>query len=215
MKSLEGTAGYQGTLTFLTDPICSWCWGTLPEIEKTRAVLGDRLKFVLRCAGLQVGSMRPLTQPHVAELMLLWRSVAETTGQRFTYALPDNDAFIYHSELACRAIQIARQIAGAEPWQAFHRIQQAFYVDSSDIGDLCELHRLTASDLSYADFEEMITDPQIVATTREEFSWCQALGTQALPTLLLDTGQGPKLVCGGYVSAEYLIPELTSRLKTH
>lgn len=82
------SADYEGTLLFMTDPICSWCWGTLPEVMKLKSALGQRLEFKLRCAGLQVGSMKPLTEHHINDLVRLWRGVAETTGQEFAYSPP-------------------------------------------------------------------------------------------------------------------------------
>lgn len=207
---------HEGTLLFMTDPICSWCWGTLPEILKLKATFGERLDFQLRCAGLQVGSMKPLTEAHIADLQTLWRSVAETTGQQFAYTLPRDETFIYHSELACRALQIARRALDHEPWDVFHNMQRAFYVDGLNLGDLDVLFELSANiGLTRSEFDDAIRSDEITDKTRAEFAWCNKRGTQALPTLFLDMGNGPKLVCGGYATAEYLIPEISSRLKTH
>ncbi len=211
-----GMTNYEGTLLFMTDPICSWCWGTLPEVMKLREVLGERLEFKLRCAGLQVGSMKPLTQAHINDLMRLWQSVAETTGQRFAFSLPTDVAFIYHSELACRTLQISRSELGREPWEEFHNMQRAFYVECENLGDLDVLFRLSGNTgLSRIEFEEAIRSKAITESTRAEFDWCGQRGTQALPTIFLDMGDGPKLICGGYATADYLITEITSRLNTH
>ena len=119
---------FEGTCYFMTDPICSWCWGTLPEILKVKSTLGERLDFKLRCAGLQVGSARQLSEEHKHQLLQLWAQVAETTGQQFAFSFPEDEDFIYHSELACRALMIARQQLGIEPWEIFVEMQEAFYV---------------------------------------------------------------------------------------
>lgn len=209
-------AKYEGKLLFMTDPICSWCWGTLPEILKLKETFGERLDFQLRCAGLQVGSMKPLTESHINDLLKLWRSVAETTGQKFAYTLPADKAFIYHSELACRTLQIARRELGREPWDVFHDMQHAFYVEGRNLGDLDVLFELSGSTgLSRHDFDDTIRSDEVTNATRAEFDWCSERGTQALPTLFLDTGAGPRLICGGYATADFLIPEIKSRLKTH
>ena len=207
---------YEGTLLFMTDPICSWCWGTLPEVMKLKSALGERLDFKLRCAGLQVGSMKPLTEHHIKDLVRLWRSVAETTGQEFTFSLPTDRTFIYHSELACRTLQISRKYLGREPLEEFRDMQRAFYIDCRNLGDLDVLYDLAGNTgLSRNEFDAAIRSEEFTGLTRSEFNWCGERGTQALPAIFLDTGNGPTLVCGGYATAEYLIPEITSRLKTH
>jgi len=207
---------YEGTLLFMTDPICSWCWGTLPEVLKLKSALGERLKFELLCAGLQVGSMKPLTEAHINDLVKLWRRVAETTGQEFAFSLPTDRTFIYHSELACRTLQISRKHLEREPWEEFHAMQHAFYVECQNLGDLDVLYKLSGNTgLSRDEFDEAIRGEEITKLTRSEFDWCGERGTQALPTIFLDTGNGPALICGGYATADYLIPEITSRLKTH
>ena len=207
---------YEGTLIFMTDPICSWCWGTLPSIFELMALYQERLEFKLKCAGLQVGSLKPMNQSHKDNLLRLWREVAEVTGQRFSYSFPEADDFIYHSELACRAIQLAREELGQEPWKIFHDIQQAFYVDSRNISDLCVLHELVkTTGIKEPDFTAAIGHKDVVEKTRAEFAWCEKIGISALPTVFLDLGEGPRLVAGGYATAESLSQEISARLTTH
>ena len=207
---------YQGTLYFVTDPICSWCWGMLPELLKTKSALEGRLDFQLRCAGLQVGSQAPLREEQASQLITLWQHVAETTGQRFAFKLPEDSTFIYHSELACRALQIARNALGEEPWEIFHAMQESFYVHCRNLGDLDQLYSIVQpSGVSADRFYTLMQSSDIIQATRKEFDWCHAQGSDALPTLWLETRGEHKLVCGGYATAEYLIPELRARLSTH
>jgi len=209
--------GHEGHLYFMTDPICSWCWGTLPHIFQLREVYAERLSFSLKCAGLQVGSRKPLSEAHRQQLIELWQEVAETTGQRFAFELPTDADFVYHSELACRAIQIARRELSEEPWQIFHQLQHAFYVDCENVGAAETLYRLVGSDLnlSATDFEAQLHSDAIIHATRDEFTWCEERAIQALPTVFLDLGKGPKLVTGGFATADMLMQEIQARLTTH
>ena len=143
--------------------------------------------------------------------------MAETTGQRFAFELPADADFVYHSELACRAIQIARRELGEEPWQIFHDLQHAFYVDCENVGAAETLYRLVGSDLnlSATDFEAQLHSDAIIHATRAEFTWCEERAIQALPTVFLDLGKGPKLVAGGFATADMLIQEIQARLTTH
>ena len=200
----------------MTDPICSWCWGTLPAIFELMALYKERLDFKLKCAGLQVGARKSLSQAHIESLLKLWREVAEVTGQKFSFSLPEAANFVYHSELACRAVQLARQTLDAEPWQIFHDMQQAFYVESRNLSDLQVLHELiSATGISESDFMAAITGNEIVDITRDEFEWCEKIGISALPTVFLDLGEGARLVAGGYATAASLSHEISARLTTH
>ena len=200
----------------MTDPICSWCWGTLPEVIKLKTHFDERLNFELKCAGLQVGSQKPLSEQQSTELIRLWQQVAETTGQTFAFALPEDATFIYHSELACRTLQIARRHLGREPWDVFEDIQHQFYVNCANIAEFESLFEfLEPHGLSYEAFTAALVSDDIVNRTRAEFDWCSDRGISALPTLFLDQGHGPELICGGYATAEILIPELNGRLNTH
>ena len=200
----------------MTDPICSWCWATLPAIFELMEIYKERLDFKLKCAGLQVGSMKPLSESHKEDLLRLWREVSEVTGQSFSYSFPKADNFIYHSELACRAIQLARQILGEEPWEIFHDIQEAFYVDNLNLSDFQVLHHLIKkTGIEETDFIPAMTDADILDLTRAEFAWCEKIGISTLPTVFLDLGEGPRLVAGGYTTADSLNQEISARLTTH
>lgn len=205
-------------LYFVTDPICAWCWGMLPEVERLQEVFSKELEFVLCCAGLQVGRGK-LTSDNINMLRELWQRVSETTGQRFSHALPDSNSFIYHSEMPCRLLAWARIRTGAEPWALFHAMQEAFYVKAQDLNSLEVLANLAHGQglLGPARVQELARDlasQNIKDATRAEFEWCKdKVPHSSLPTLLLDVGEGPALLCGGYATTEFLIPDIASRLK--
>jgi putative protein-disulfide isomerase len=207
---------FEGTIVFMTDPLCSWCWAMRPEIEKLQDALGQRLVFEFKCAGLQVGSEEPLSEAQAARLISLWQEVTRTTGQQFAFSLPRDSTFIYHSELACRALQIARLHLDKEPWDLLWKLQEAFYLHCANIADLDTLHKLISTDgIKHEAFLPRMLEPHTIEKTRQEFDWCKARGIQALPTLFLDLGEGPTLISGGYATAEFLIPEISARLSTH
>ncbi len=204
----------QARLYFITDPICAWCWGMLPEVLRAQQALSSRVTFILCCAGLQVGNARKLTEFDINNLTQLWARVNETTGQSFSIQLPADEDFIYHSEIPSRYLQVARARTGEEPWSLFHQMQEAFYVGARNLNNPDTLASLDPGfDMSAADIETAIRSDDIIETTRAEFEWCRELTAHnSLPTVMLDTGDGAKLLCGGYASADYLIPDIVSRL---
>lgn len=192
------------TALFVTDPLCSWCWATLPEVESARAALGGKVEFELIMAGLQVGGVKGLSVFNVNQLVSLWREVREVSGQTFSGKIPDD--FIYHSEIACRAVEIARRHIDAQPWDFFHRLQAAFYVDGLNVNDPAVLAALL--DLPQSEVAAMLKDPAYVDAARIGFERAKFLSANALPSVFLND----RLVCGGYVTAGQLIEDLRFRL---
>ena len=198
---------------FVTDPLCSWCWAMLPEILAVRAQLSGWAEFDLLMGGVQVGDRRPPAKAEVAMLQDLWRRVAESTGQKFLGRLPADPDFIYHSEVACRAVEAMRIHLKQPPWEFFEQLQHAFYLEARNLNSIEELARLAGPfGLEPAGLDSMLQSDQVVEKTRTAFGVAKELGALALPVVLLDTGEGPKLVSGGYVTAEFLVPDLSARL---
>lgn len=202
------------SVIFVTDPLCSWCWAMLPEILAVRSQLYGWLDFELMMGGLQVGNRRPPLEADVKMLQDLWQKVAESTGQQFLGQMPDDPDFIYHSEIACRAVEAMRLFEGKSPWEFFEQLQQAFYLEARNINSVDELGKLAEPfGLESSALAKMLQSEQVIENTRVAFDTAKKLGALALPVVLLDTGAGPKLVSGGYVTAEFLVPDLDSRMK--
>jgi len=197
---------------FVTDPICSWCWGMLPEILATRDRLAARMEFDLMMAGLQIGSKRPMATWEIHHLKKIWREVEQTTGQPFCGRLPDDDQFIYHSETPCRAVEVMRDFQDEPPWDFFYHLQSAFYRRARNLNDVGELIDIAAPfGISRDEFVDALGSRPVIAATRHAFQRANELAANALPMVLLDTGEGPRLVCGGYATASYLTGELKRR----
>ncbi|MFN3237930.1 MAG: hypothetical protein ACE37D_12835 [Pseudomonadales bacterium] len=196
---------------FVTDPLCSWCFGTLPEVLLSRQKLAGVVSFDLTMAGLQIGTSEGLLGYDIKRLQRLWREVTETTGQTFSGEIPPG--FIYHSEMSCRAVEIARQLEGNPPFDFFSKLQTAFYQQGKDINSVKVLAPLL--DLPEAELVELQHSPEIIAQTRAGFDLAKSLSANALPHFLIDTGSGYQLLCGGYVTAEYLIPDILQRLSAN
>ena len=159
------------TALFITDPLCSWCWGTLPEIDIARAELADEVDFDLIMGGLQIGHPDGMTDFDKRHLRHLWRQVTEVTGRQFCGEIPEG--FIYHSEIACRAVEIARRRLNAPPWDFFGRLQAAFYLEGKAINQSHVLAELL--ELPPAGTAALLTDPRFVEAARSNFALAESL----------------------------------------
>ncbi|HKI74578.1 MAG TPA: hypothetical protein VJ998_08040 [Pseudomonadales bacterium] len=192
-------------ILFVTDPLCSWCWGTLPEVESTRATLEGEAEFDLIMAGLQVGGAQGLAEFNKQQLQALWQEVGSVTGQTLSGKIPEN--FIYHSEIACRAVEIARKQCGGPPWKFFHALQAAFYLKGQDICDAAVLAPLLG--LSQVETAGLLRSAEYVDAARANILRAKDLSAIALPSIYLND----RLVCGGYVTADQLVSDLRHRLQ--
>ena len=101
---------------------------------------------------------------------------------------------------------------GEEPFEFFHALQQAFYVDRENIsaaetlGKLSEAHGISAETMS-----RRLNDDDVIAETRRGFESTKFLAAHALPSVVVDVGEGPKLLCGGYFTADYLVEAIRER----
>jgi len=199
-------------LLFVTDPLCSWCWGMLPEVVKLRQIFEPEVEFNLMLAGLQVGNKKP-NDIDKQRLLNIWSEVVNVTGQKISGKLPKDPEFIYHSEIPCRAVKIVQFYQPDLTWDFFTRLQEAFYVEGNNITSVNSLAQLANECGFQKDIPSLIQDHDIVTATREDFITAKQLGAHALPSLLLDTGEGLRLIAGGYTAAEYLVDMIEARLQ--
>lgn len=159
-------------------------------------------------AGMKLGRDDGLAEYDKARLYRLWREVRQVTGQVFAERLPE--PFVFDSELACRAVEVARQQCGEPPWEFFYALQSAFFVDCKPTNDIHILSALLG--LSPDDTRTALADPvigEIVAGNRQLVA---QLSAHALPNVQLDLGEGYSLVSGGFISADFLVPDLRQRI---
>lgn len=191
----------------VTDPLCSWCWGMAPAVEVAADRLGDAVTFDLLLGGINTHATQPMGGYGRRLLRRIWDEVAATTGQRFGPGPPE--PFCYNSTRPCLALAGLRRATGRPPFGLLHRLQQRFFVEGQDITAISVL-AATAGEFGYreAALRRDLEDPALLAALRAEFDGARGYGTQALPSLLIETpgcqGGERRLLAGGYVDAETL-----------
>ncbi len=202
-------------LTYVADPMCSWCYGFGPELAKLLARHPEaRLDLVM-------GGLRPFNKeratPQFRELLREhWRHVATASGLPFSEAALDHPDFFYDTEPACRAVVTARNLDAAKAPGYMKALQLAFYRDGRDVtrGDVlaeiaaeCGFERDTF--LMHLDSGRMRDE------TRADFARTQSLGVSGFPTLGVVHANQLYLVTSGYVTddvLEYRLAEIDRRV---
>ena len=73
-------------LLYIADPMCSWCWGFAPVIEKIEAQLREEIELQLVLGGLAPDSDVPMDNETLHYVQNAWRAVAARTGAEFNHS---------------------------------------------------------------------------------------------------------------------------------
>ena len=200
-------------VVFVTDPMCSWCWGMADEIERARRDAAREFEFDCLLGGINVDSTHAISDFARARLLDIWRRVNRVTGAAFGSVLPAGD-FVYNSVPACIAVEAIRELTQAPPFEFVRRLQRRFFMDGIDVANAHQLTReAAASGLDPARFAQLCREPAIIARVRDGFAIAKSCGAAALPSVLLEIGGVRRLVAGGYVDAPTLIDSVRGHLE--
>lgn len=198
-------------LIYILDPMCSWCWGFNPVMQKVlKQAQAAGVKVTLRVGGLRTGEQALLDESKRAYILQHWRTVSETTGQPFDFEKALPSGFLYNTEPACRALVVARQLDEARLFAFLDRLQQAFYQDALDITQPSVLRELAVQAGYDSDvFCDVFDAPETQTATQDEFAWVSNLAVRGFPTLLAQHQQQYALITNGYQSYTALEPLLS------
>lgn len=197
-------------LIYILDPMCSWCWGFNPVMQKVlKQAQAAGVKVTLRVGGLRTGEQALLDESKRAYILQHWRTVSETTGQPFDFEKALPGGFLYNTEPACRALVVARQLDEARLFAFLDRLQQAFYQDALDITQPSTLRELAVqAGYDSEAFCDVFDAAETQAATQAEFAWVSNLAVRGFPTLLAQHQQQYALIINGYQSYTALEPLL-------
>ncbi len=122
-------------IMYISDPMCSWCYGFSPVITQIREKYSDQFNFKLLMGGLRPGTTEPLGEALQKEILHHWEAVNERTGRPFTFEGLTAD-MVYDTEPPSRAIVTARELTPGSEFELLQRIHHAFYVDNKDMNDV-------------------------------------------------------------------------------
>lgn len=201
-------------LMYFADPMCSWCWGFTPVVERLRETFAARLRIALYMGGLRPGQREPLSADSRAEIFHHWHSVHELSGQpfRFEGALPEG--FVYDTEAASRAVIAVAALAPTRTFDYFRAVQAAFYTEAQDVTEASTLRRL-AADLGVGAqaFDQSFSAEDTRLRTRAHFERARQLGIRGFPSLVLNRAHEYVLAAAGYCTTEQLLPALDAQLE--
>lgn len=190
---------------YVADPMCSWCWGFSPVIDKVNETFGDQAPVRVMVGGLRPGTTHAMRDQDKDYIRSHWEHVRDASGQPFDFSFFDQDGFIYDTEPACRAVVTARKLDDAKALPFLAHLHRAFYAENRNTADENELADI-ARDFGFA--RETFFDTLTASETREEtqgdFWFAQQSGITGFPTLLAVEDKQAMMVTAGYQRWENL-----------
>jgi len=194
-------------IIYVGDPMCSWCYGFGPELDKLKAAYPD-VEMQLILGGLRphgtetMGKLGGFLREH-------WDHVKEASGLEFSYDILEQEDFIYDTEPSCRAVETARSLKPEIALDFYHAVQKAFYAESKDTRYV-DLFLEIAKDfeLDTEKFAERYESAEMKHKTAENFEMAASMGIRGFPSLVLQKGEQYFLLSRGYQKAEAMMPNI-------
>lgn len=192
---------------YIADPMCSWCYGFAPVIERIAKHFDGRIPVRLIMGGLRAGNTRPMRDEDREYIKAAWTRVHEASGQPFDFKFFDRESFTYDTEPACRAVVTARQIAPEAALAFKGRLSHAFYGQNRDITDTDEIVKVAEeAGFDGERFREKFLSADIRNETFKDFLIAKEMGVEGFPCLAVGReSDGYALVTQGFRPIDGLI----------
>lgn len=183
-------------VTYLFDPLCGWCYGAAPTLDRIRQL--DGVHVELAPTGLFAGeNARPMDASFAAYAWQNDQRIAHLTGQPFSARYRQHvlgaTGTLFDSAPATLAIVAAELDEPSRAGDVLKALQHARYVEGRNNADLDSV----ASILADAGFDDVATrvqspDETLLTSYRARIRTARntmaQIGANGVPTLVVDEG---------------------------
>jgi putative protein-disulfide isomerase len=190
------------TLFYAYDPLCGWCFGFHPVMEKLTSRFKDDLSVEVVPGGLAIGENVQTVAEGFGYIPKASKQVEEVTGVTFGenfYLLAEEGSYLYNSEPSCIAQNVVNELSPEHALKFAGMMQNALFKDGQSLNrwdTFEELMRDLSIDTGVA--KELFESNRIKRQTRNTFEWCKEQGASVFPTLLLSIGEETGVISRGY-----------------
>ena len=198
---------------YVGDPMCSWCWGFAPVLERMQEVYDVPLRVVV--GGLRPGSEAEELDDRLAGVLAHhWEQVEAASGQPFDSTLLERrDGWRYDTEVPAIAVVTMRELNEPQTLRFHSRLQRAFYAEGIDVTDPAAYPELIAGfDVDADKFAELFASDEMKTRAWSDFAESRSLGVTGFPALLARDGEEWAVLTRGFAPANKLLPALSDYL---
>lgn len=179
-------------LYYIHDPMCSWCWGFRPTLERLRADLPNHIRVERLLGGLAPDTDEPMPQEMREWLQQIWRKISERIpGTRFNHDFWARCVPRRSTYPACRAVIAARRQNPRLDEAMTYAIQRAYYLEARNPSDRDTLIALAREIGADADaFAKTLDSLETQAELEREIELIREMDAWRFPSLVLDSEGG-------------------------
>ena len=211
--SLNVSLMSQNKLIYVGDPMCSWCYGFAPELEKIVEQYDGKVELELVTGGLRPYYNKPISEMKDF-LSHHWEDVNKASGQPFKFDILDRSDLVYDTEPSCRAVVVVRAMDPAKEFEFFKLAQEAFYFHNKEMSKVETYAEIVEKlDMDKQKFIELFESDTYKAAVKKDFERAAALGVQGFPTMLFIQGDNRQVLSRGYTQKEKISAQVETLLK--
>ena len=194
--------------TYFANPMCSWCWGFSPVIERLQHEYGvDKIHLVL--TPFRIDLTDPMDTTLRDYVLSQWNKAHMTTQQPFDFRFDVPKGFVYNTTPVCKAIKALSMQLPKKELTFVKSLQQAFYTKNQNITDETILIQIAKNfGLDHSQFRQDILGQQVVGMLMQDFALCEKLRVQSYPTLMIKNYDAYTTLTSGYISYDELISKI-------
>ncbi|MDF2153859.1 DsbA family protein [Vibrio sp. CAU 1672] len=198
-------------LYYVHDPMCSWCWGYKPTIEKLKQQLPGVIQFEYVVGGLAPDTNLPMPPEMQQKLEEIWHQIERQLGTKFNYEFWSRCTPVRSTYQACRAVIAAGFQDAYEPM--LEAIQHAYYLRAMSPHDEAT-HRQLAQELGLdvVQFENDVHGSFLEGIFQDQLSLAKSLGVDSYPSLVLQIGEAYFPIEVDYLSTESTLKRIRERI---
>jgi putative protein-disulfide isomerase len=191
-------------IIYVGDPMCSWCWGISPELNRLeRAAAANGISYRIVLGGLRPDNSEQWTDKFKGFLRHHWEEVNKRSGQPFGYDLFEREQFQYNTEPSCRAVVAARKMSPEVEGRFFELTQHHFYVKNNDPAETSFYEPICKElGLDFKRFSELFNSEAMKAETLADFQTNRQWGVSGYPTVIFRDGEKLYAIARGYADFE-------------
>lgn len=198
------------TIIYIGDPMCSWCYGFGPELDKIKAAFPET-PFEMIMGGLRAGGTETMLELK-GFLKEHWQDVQKASGRAFNYSILSQNEVLYDTEMACRAVIVAGQLKPEAKYEYFKAAQESFYFHNNLPNDLDTYINLAIkAGIDPELFHKKLDARQSKMDAYSEFELASSMGVTGFPSIVAKIGGKLYLVTNGYQKADKIIKLLENR----
>lgn len=197
------------TLIYVYDPLCGWCYGFSPVMQRLHKDFSGQMQFEVLSGGMVMGDrVGPIGQvaPYIS---WAYKHVEERCGVKFGAGFLEGvlkpGTAIFSSEKPCIALTVFKSYQPENAVQFAHDLQHAVYYDGKDLTadatytDLTEPYKIDSQH-----FTEKLNSDEFREKTHREFELVGEMGITGFPTVFLVTENQNYLLAKGCTDYEPL-----------